>query len=49
VGGYLSGDYLISRVTHVIEDEGYRQQFELRRNARSAGSNGNGGPVGGIL
>jgi phage protein D len=49
VGGTLSGDYLISRVTHVIEDEGYRQQFELRRNARSAGSNGNGGPVGGIL
>lgn len=46
IGGYLSGDYLISRVTHVIEDAAYRQQFELRRNARSAGgSNGGlGGP-----
>jgi phage protein D len=48
-GGHLSGDYLISRVTHVIEDEGYRQEFELRRNARSGGGGGNGGPLGGIL
>lgn len=37
VGGYLSGEYLISRVTHVITDEGYRQQITLRRNARSKG------------
>lgn len=46
-GGVLSGDYLVSRVTHVIEDEAYRQQFELKRNARSAGG-GNGG-FGGIF
>lgn len=37
-GGYLSGDYLISRVTHLIDDGGYKQQLNLRRNARSAGS-----------
>jgi hypothetical protein len=37
-GGYLSGDYLISRVTHLIDNGGYKQQFSLRRNARSAGS-----------
>lgn len=50
VGGYLSGDYLISRVMHVINEEGYRQQFELKRNARSAGSGGGGGGLpGGII
>lgn len=49
-GGYLSGDYLISRVTHMISDEQYKQQFTLRRNARSAGSNGGGaGLPGGIF
>jgi hypothetical protein len=42
VGGFLSGDYLISRVTHLLGDESYRQQFSLRRNARSAGANGGG-------
>ncbi len=37
-GQHLSGQWLISRVTHVINDEGYRQQLTLRRNARSDGS-----------
>jgi phage protein D len=37
VGPVLSGDYLVSQVTHVINDAAYRQQFNLRRNARSAG------------
>lgn len=47
-GGHLSGNYLISRVTHVMDDEAYRQQVELRRNARSAG-NGGGGDLGGVF
>ncbi|VAW64536.1 hypothetical protein MNBD_GAMMA10-318, partial [hydrothermal vent metagenome] len=34
-GQHLSGQWLISRVTHVINDEGYKQQMTLRRNARS--------------
>jgi hypothetical protein len=37
VGGYLSGDYLIGHVNHIINDNGYRQRFSLHRNARSAG------------
>lgn len=37
VGGQLSGDYLVSRVTHEIDDAGYRQRFALARNARSGG------------
>lgn len=39
-GAYLSGDYLISRVTHEISDDAYRQKFTLRRNARGAGGGG---------
>jgi uncharacterized protein involved in type VI secretion and phage assembly len=38
VGGQLSGEYLISRVQHEITAGGYRQQFSLTRNARSAGA-----------
>lgn len=38
VGGHLSGDYLVSRVAHEIRNAGYRQQFSLTRNARSAGA-----------
>lgn len=48
-GGYLSGDYLISRVTHLIANNGYKQKFNLRRNARSAGTSAVGGLLGGIL
>lgn len=49
VGGYLSGDYLISRVTHVINGESYKQQIQLRRNARSAGGGGGGDLLGRVL
>ncbi|MGH8263128.1 MAG: hypothetical protein ACRETU_03090, partial [Steroidobacterales bacterium] len=49
VGGTLSGDYLVDRVTHLISDNGYRQQCEMKRNARSAGSGADGGLLGGLL
>ena len=40
-GSRLSGDYLISEVSHILRDEGYRQSFMLRRNAHSdAGGSG---------
>jgi hypothetical protein len=47
-GGHLSGDWMISQVTHIINDESYKQQFTLRRNARSDGAGG-GGLIGGIF
>jgi phage protein D len=34
-GSRLSGDYLISEVTHTLRDDGYRQAFTVRRNAHS--------------
>lgn len=46
-GGYLSGDWLISHVTHTITDASYKQSVGLRRNARSAG--GSGGLSGGVF
>ncbi len=46
LGAHLSGDWLVSQVTHSIDDGGYRQQFKLRRNARSDGANGSGLPGG---
>ena len=50
IGGYLSGDYLIGRVTHVLSDSAYKQRFSLHRNARSAGSAGGGsGLPGGVF
>ncbi len=48
-GGFLSGDYLINRVTHTINDDNYKQQFELKRNARSGGSGAGSGLPGGIF
>ncbi|MFO1058182.1 MAG: hypothetical protein U1E53_14590 [Dongiaceae bacterium] len=50
VGGRMSGAYLVSRVTHLLSDAGYRQKFALVRNARSAGGAG-GAPAipGGII
>lgn len=48
-GGYLGGDYLISRVQHVINDSGYKQNLTLKRNARSGGSSAAGGLPGGIF
>jgi hypothetical protein len=47
IGPQLSGDYLVSRVLHHIDDGGYRQRFALARNARSAA--GGGGGLGGLL
>ena len=48
-GGFLGGSYLISRVTHTLSSDTYRQQFTLRRNARSAGSAAAGGLPGGVF
>jgi len=47
-GGHLSGDWLISQVTHTINDASYKQSFGLRRNARSSGNSG-GGLLGGVF
>lgn len=44
----LSGDYLVSHVTHTITDSGYRQNTTLRRNARATGGGG-AGLLGGIF
>jgi hypothetical protein len=38
VNGRLSGDYLITKVTHTLTRSNYSQSFTLRRNALSAGS-----------
>lgn len=40
--GPMSGLYLISQVVHHIDDQNYRQQFTLRRNARSTVGGGGG-------
>jgi hypothetical protein len=48
-GGYLSGNYLISRVTHQIQESTYKQKFTLRRNARSAGAGAATSSPGGIV
>lgn len=37
VGASFAGDYLISRVTHVLNSEKYLQRFTLLRNARTNG------------
>jgi hypothetical protein len=47
-GGHLSGDWLVSQVTHTINDASYKQAFSLRRNARSSG-NSDGGLLGGVF
>lgn len=49
VGPQLSGDYMIARVLHEIDDSGYRQSFSLSRNARSAGDAAGGGPLSGVF
>lgn len=49
VGGHLSGDWLVSRVTHEISDAGYHQQFSLARNARAAGAGAAGGVPAGVF
>lgn len=45
-GGHLSGSYLVSQVSHTVNDEAYRQRFTLRRNARSDGASSSGLPGG---
>ncbi len=45
-GSYLGGEYLIARVTHTLNDEGYTQRFSLQRNARSDGDSGASVPGG---
>ena len=47
IGGRLSGNYVVSRVSHKLTDASYQQQFALMRNARSAG--GGGGIPGGLI
>jgi phage protein D len=47
-GGHLSGNWLVSQVTHTISDASYKQAFSLRRNARSSGNSG-GGLLGGVF
>ena len=49
VGPQLSGDYMVARVLHEIDDSGYRQSFSLSRNARSAGDRAGGGPLSGVF
>jgi hypothetical protein len=40
INSRLSGDYLITQVTHTLDRSNYGQSFTVRRNARSAGSGG---------
>jgi phage protein D len=49
VGGYLSGNYVVSHVTHRLTNASYRQQFALVRNARSAGVGAAAGIPGGLF
>lgn len=49
VGGHLSGEYLVSRVSHEIGDAGYKQQFTLTRNARAGGAGAAAGLPGGLF
>ncbi|MEW6417495.1 MAG: hypothetical protein AB1480_05160 [Nitrospirota bacterium] len=45
----LSGNYLITRVTHTLTRSAYSQSFTLRRNARSAGAGGGLGDLAGSI
>jgi phage protein D len=40
IGGRLSGNYVVSRVSHKLTDSSYSQNFALIRNARSASGGG---------
>jgi len=48
-GGYLGGNYLINRVKHVINAEGYTQSLTLKRNARSPGYAAGAGLLAGVF
>lgn len=47
--GPMSGRYLIAQVNHMMDDQTYRQQFTLRRNARSIVGGAGGGLPGGVF
>jgi len=47
--GPMSGRYIIAQVNHAIDDQTYRQQFTLRRNARSIVGGAGGGLPGGVF
>jgi phage protein D len=49
IGGRLSGNYVVSRVSHKLTDSSYTQQFALIRNARSAGGGGGPSIPGGLI
>jgi hypothetical protein len=46
VNGRLSGDYIVTGVTHTLNRDAYKQTFRLTRNARSSGTGVSTGPVG---
>ncbi|MDY6979907.1 MAG: hypothetical protein SV201_08505 [Pseudomonadota bacterium] len=48
-GGYLSGNWLITQVTHVIDAQSYKQEFSLRRNARSEGQSADSNSLGSVF
>lgn len=45
-GGRLSGRYLVTEVSHALDDRSYTQRFVLRRNARSEAG---GSPLAGVF
>jgi hypothetical protein len=47
--GPMSGRYLIAQVNHVMDDQTYRQQFTLRRNARATLGGAGGGLPGSVF
>ena len=47
--GPMSGRYLVAQVNHKIDDQTYRQQFTLRRNARSGVGSASNGPSEGVF
>lgn len=47
--GPMSGRYLVAQVNHLIDDQTYRQQFTLRRNARATVGGAGGGLPGGVF
>jgi hypothetical protein len=46
VNGRLSGDYIVTGVTHTLNRDAYKQTFRLTRNARSSGAGASKGPKG---
>ncbi|MGD2114558.1 MAG: hypothetical protein PVG07_05890 [Acidobacteriota bacterium] len=49
VGSWLAGTYYVDKVTHRFTMDGYRQTFELLRNAYGDNLPGGGGVLGGVL